>query len=1369
MIRTQIFIQNFELDLFPVNQFEINFSIKDVQELANKGTFTKSLSVPSTPKNDEAFGFLFNLNIIDGTFNPTIKNDCLVIVDSNQILDGYCELNSIKFVNKKPDVYEFTIYGENSNIFKNINDDTCLNDLTLSGLNHTFSHSNVSSSWNDFNDGNIDYVYPFIDYGKGENGWVGNIWGSYTPNYQSGSGITSIDLFPAVRTKYVFDKIFEEAGITYTSEFLNSSAFTQTIIPFHNDLSIWAKDRETDIYFTAAQAAAASAHILPYPGIPTNQMYDALGLLPNANGYYYQVSFGSTTYYPSIFCNLTQTYKNEFNKFTNAYTHWNNYTSLPNSYKILKKGKVKIEWGVKYVASGATTAGWYTYFSPTKTNIDNVNFDPYAQGAGATIYYKVYNRTALLNKISLSALTPNQIISGSCTVDVEVNDMIWVGKYWQNTNFTYDDAWMNISYIDSYDVGITQDFSNFFSSDDRVKQKDFISDVFKMFNLFCKTDKENQNNFIIEPYSNFYTGGGIKDWSNKIDLSTKNLNLLNNYKAYKFQYNAEDDYQSSNYLDNYKVTYPEYVLNSVNEFGDEKNLKLSTLSPTVLNSFKTFTIENNGFLVVSDMSKGDDQIETVPYNEYPDTKRKMRILYFNFEPLTLYSQISYPSWYDYHCYINGEYLINYPYAGHLNRAHNSDLDLNFNSVAENMLFVPTNYVSSAITNNNLFNLYYNNFVTQIGSPNSKILTAKFNLSPGDIATFDYSDKIYLETEQAYFIVQSIKYTPGELSDVELIKLDDIDIDYTQYQIDNKVWAPQKQPKLITNQVGNMILGTSLDNGLKTYGLVVGDDNVVESYTKTQIWCASTDGSYTYKAEEEMVPFSGYNFVVGSNNIVNGSNNVLINSNNINLSSNTSNLTLIGVSQFDTGYTYNSGDIVIGNNNAIVIGSGGTISISGTPSYLSASCQFTSGTSGNYSITSKGNLSGDAIGDYSFAVGYNSHAIGDVSFALGGSCSGTGIGSFAIGASTLANGYSSFCGGIGSIAYGYCSFVFSELSFANSNYATIIGGTNNNILTSANNSVIIGGKDNTIDNSNINASILGGNLNWVDGTNAAVVGGESNSANSSYCVAIGGQNNQADDSFAAVIGGANNLAHGAESAIIGGYSNTIYGDFSFIGGGRNNNINTNAIYSAIIGGSANTLTTTADYSVIIGGSLINATNPFTTYVSNFNINNTSKTGITAYELTADADGNVIFGESSEDLIYSTRIVVLSGDLLTVYSTIITAATINITTDQYVLPVECMAYFSGGTTNYSESSADYSFAIDITGEDTVSLSQIGAIQSLFSGVRSLSHFDNFEPTSFFAENNFYLVTVNSSSLSANPDAGDRQMIIDFKYKIKTIPSF
>jgi hypothetical protein len=70
--------------------------------------------------------------------------------------------------------------------------------------------------------------------------------------------------------------------------------------------------------------------------------------------------------------------------------------------------------------------------------------------------------------------------------------------------------------------------------------------------------------------------------------------------------------------------------------------------------------------------------------------------------------------------------------------------------------------------NNLFNIYWLNYIDELYHPDTRIVTVKLNLNPNDIENFNFYDKVFIKNRS--FRVNKIEYKEDELATVELILL-----------------------------------------------------------------------------------------------------------------------------------------------------------------------------------------------------------------------------------------------------------------------------------------------------------------------------------------------------------------------------------------------------------------------------------------------------------------------------------------------------------------------------------------------------------------------------------------------------------------------
>ena len=102
----------------------------------------------------------------------------------------------------------------------------------------------------------------------------------------------------------------------------------------------------------------------------------------------------------------------------------------------------------------------------------------------------------------------------------------------------------------------------------------------------------------------------------------------------------------------------------------------------------------------------------------------------------------------------------------VNSAPPVDSDTRDFHFGECQLIEPT-YIGNA-TPNNLFNLYWLPYFAELYNPNTRAMTIKVNLSPGDINNLKLYDTVFIKNRQ--FRINKINYKPNDLATVEFILL-----------------------------------------------------------------------------------------------------------------------------------------------------------------------------------------------------------------------------------------------------------------------------------------------------------------------------------------------------------------------------------------------------------------------------------------------------------------------------------------------------------------------------------------------------------------------------------------------------------------------
>lgn len=108
-----------------------------------------------------------------------------------------------------------------------------------------------------------------------------------------------------------------------------------------------------------------------------------------------------------------------------------------------------------------------------------------------------------------------------------------------------------------------------------IMQKDFLSSIMKMFNLYLYEDSTLQKMIKIKPYVDFYDTNvnNALDWTYKMDVSKplilKPMSELN-ARYYLFKYKEDSDYYNEQYKKRFNLTYGTNRFDTGFEFAKEE-------------------------------------------------------------------------------------------------------------------------------------------------------------------------------------------------------------------------------------------------------------------------------------------------------------------------------------------------------------------------------------------------------------------------------------------------------------------------------------------------------------------------------------------------------------------------------------------------------------------------------------------------------------------------------------------------------------------------------------------------------------------------------------------------------------------------------
>ena len=295
-------------------------------------------------------------------------------------------------------------------------------------------------------------------------------------------------------------------------------------------------------------------------------------------------------------------------------------------------------------------------------------------------------------------------------------------------------------------------------------QWDFLKGLLTMFNLVTLPDEDNPSNIKIEPYKDVFISSVVAappnffdatsnelDWTDKIDVSEMKLmplTGLNKKTIFKFV-EDEDDFAFMNYkrqVGGHLYGSKKYDASEFTILAGEDEIIAEPFAATVVKPLMT---QYPNFITPSLYAMGDDEV-TEGFDNSP------RIMYNNGVKSTGASY-----------YIpaqNGGTSANE--ADFLQFSHLTDVptisgsrDFHF---GECQLIPP---VGNSVPDN-LFNLYWLPYYSELYNPDTRIMTIKVNLSPSDINTFKFNDTVFIKNRT--FRVNKIDYKPNDLATIEFI-------------------------------------------------------------------------------------------------------------------------------------------------------------------------------------------------------------------------------------------------------------------------------------------------------------------------------------------------------------------------------------------------------------------------------------------------------------------------------------------------------------------------------------------------------------------------------------------------------------------------
>lgn len=490
----QLYVGNEQVEMFDFESITLVQSIQDVRDISKIfADFSKSFSIPASPQNNKIFSH-FHRPEVDG-FDAGVKVSATIHLNHNLFKKGKIKLESVSLKNNSPVSYKITFFGDIIKLKDVFGDDTLLSLSPLSNISFEYTSANMITYLNSGFDNTINgevisgsLKVPLLTSEPDKRLYYDSsstAEGSNNLFYSAGTtqGVDYKELKPAIRLYSIVRAIEEHyslEGIDFSDEFFSASN------PAFFDLYMWLH-RESEPLIN-----------------PSKARVNGLGNPTGDNGY------------------------NTMAKF------YNNYIEIPRAIGF-----------DDLIGSGAG----YSYFF--NIEVQTTSTDDYT--------VKLYESSRGLVS-SFSNLSGNQVILDRKGNDEFGNrDEMPAGVYYIEVesvqSHTFNVKWgvhhihpstlsfgvfQGTKYASANGTAVIGTSAKIVVNEHlpNIKVIDFLTAIFKMFNLTAYVD--NDNKIVVKTLDSYYESGGSWNITKYVETGNSTVESVIPYRSVAFNYEGQD-------------------------------------------------------------------------------------------------------------------------------------------------------------------------------------------------------------------------------------------------------------------------------------------------------------------------------------------------------------------------------------------------------------------------------------------------------------------------------------------------------------------------------------------------------------------------------------------------------------------------------------------------------------------------------------------------------------------------------------------------------------------------------------------------------------------------------------------------------------
>ena len=695
-------------DLYEDEDIPLSLSVDDFKNVAEKvQSYSKAFNLPATKRNNQIFDNIFEVTRTDTglNFNPYKRTKAILKQDGFLLFEGYLRMLDISDKSGETS-YNVNLYSEVVALADVLGDKT-FSELDFTELEHDYNRTNIINSWNDTGS-SITYSNPDTSGYRDDYTTLRYPFVDWTHQILIG-GSTGTNATVGNPEYTALEQIFRP--------FINIKYLIDRIfqaVPFTYESAFFDTDDFKKLYMDFNWGEAGSGAVDGF--IKATEADET-------------VTYGSTQ--KTIECDATADGVNPNGSTIIASDYFdvttNTFTSIADNTFVIVSAYISV--------------------LSMSTNCKSVMVSLHKNGSQNASTSQTW---CIGNTINISL---------GWGINVNAGDTLEVKIKSSSSNVTISsDSFVKFTIL-SYNINVN---SSLLALRGELGQWDFLKGLLTMFNLVTLPDENNPSNIIFEPYNDVFiptaTAGdsladrGIThDWTEKIDVSEMKLmplTDLNKKTIFKFV-EDEDDFPFMNYkrqAGGHLYGSKKYNASEFTILAGEDEIIAEPFAATVVKPLETIYPD---FITPSLYSYNSEDGTSEGFDNSP------RIMYNNGIKSTgasyyIPAQNGGTSANETN-FLQFSHLTNVPTITGTRDFHFGECQL---------------LAAGAPSNNNLFNLYWLPYYSELYNPDTRIMTLKVNLSPSDINTFKFNDTVFIKNRT--FRVNKIDYKPNDVATVEFI-------------------------------------------------------------------------------------------------------------------------------------------------------------------------------------------------------------------------------------------------------------------------------------------------------------------------------------------------------------------------------------------------------------------------------------------------------------------------------------------------------------------------------------------------------------------------------------------------------------------------